>query len=189
MTRNQFIKMLATGGAVITGGTYAGLSIKKIFHSYGNEKFGREIAGGIDAALGGKIPEGDLKKVAICDTDIPFIRGGLSMRGKNGETLSIIPAGSMVQIVFGSKPFRVYLLRAPDEEMNDKEYCVFRLAYSEFPGRCLPLWDGENGFKMYVEPRTLRARAAWWKLRNQMARHTQDIQMARFIEKATKGDM
>lgn len=186
MTRKNFIKLLADGGAVITAGTYAGLSRKAIFHGYGNEPYGKDYSGGIVPEMNGKsIPDGDVKKVAICDTDIPFVRGGVSLRGKNGEVLSSVPKGSMVHFVMGIKPFRIYLIHTPDETMKDAEYCVFRFVYGDFPLRSLELWDGEKGFKMYVPPKALRERAAWWETRNNLIRRDLDIQLAKFIEKGT----
>lgn len=180
--------MLAGGGALIASGAYAGKKIERIFHSYGNDDGGREILGGISAERGGNgssVPDGDVKKVAICETDIPYVRGGFSLRGKNGESLAMIPAGSLVQVVFGKKPFRVYLQKSPIENIIDREYCVFRLAYSDMPARCLPLWEGQNGFVMYVLPKTMRERAAWWTARGNVARADFDTNLAKFIEKAT----
>lgn len=188
MNRKQFIQFLAGGGALITSGAYAGNKIKRIFHSYGNEDGGREILGGISADRNGKgaeVPEGDLKKVAICETDIPFVRGGFSLRGKNGESLALIPAGSLVQVVFGKKPFRLYVQKNAGEEIVDSEYCVFRIAHSAMPPRSLPLWDGQNGFVMYVLPKTLRERADWWTARNNSPRADFDVSLAKFVEKAT----
>lgn len=185
MERRDFIKTLAGGGAIITTGAYAGLFQKRIYHAYGNEPDGHKITGGIVPELGGKpIPDGDVKKVAICATDIPFIRSGFSLRGKNGETLAYIQAGSMVHVVFGKKPFRLYLLHSPDEKMKDKEYCIFRLAYNqEWPEKCLPLWDGDNGFTLYVRSKELGERAKWWEARGNLARMDLDRQMGRFIAK------
>jgi len=40
------------------------------------------------------------------------------------------------------------------------------LGKSDRPTRVLPLWDGQNGFVMYVLPKTLRERAAWWLAKN-----------------------
>jgi hypothetical protein len=186
MKRNQFIHLLAGGGAIAVSGAYAGLLRKNVFHGYGNNEFGREISGGIMPEMNGKpVPDGAIKKVAICATNITYVHGGLSLRGKNGEVLAMLQRGSMVHIVFGKKPFRLYLLHTPDDMMKDKEYCVFRVAQSEFPPRCLPLWDSENGFILYVEAKTLRERAAWWLSRGNQPRKEADIQLAQFIEKAT----